>query len=107
MGESAASGRWLRAALFLGGAALFAVLVWEIGPDAIVASFSRLGWRLLIVLVFPFAIITAFDTLGWRFAFRRDRVSFLTLVRARLAGGAGNGPTPTGSARGGAGRAWL
>src|SRR6266498_3025445 len=84
MGESAASGRWLRAALVLGGAGLFAVLVWKIGPDAIVASFGRLGWRLLIVLVFPFSVITACDTLGWRFAFRRDRVSFLTLVRASL-----------------------
>ncbi len=107
MGESAASGRWLRAALFLGGAALFAVLVWKIGPDAIVASFGRLGWRLLIVLVFPFSVITACDTLGWRFAFRRDRVSFLTLVRARLAGEAVNGTTPTGSVGGEAVKAWL
>jgi glycosyltransferase 2 family protein len=107
MGETTASGRWLRAALFLGGAALFAVLVWEIGPSAIVASFGELGWRLLIVLVFPFSIITACDTLGWRFAFRRDRVSFWTLVRARVAGEAVNGTTPTGSVGGEAVKAWL
>src|SRR5687767_6076858 len=63
MGESAGSGRWLRAALWLGGAALFAFLIWQIGLRAILASFGELGWRLVIVLVFPFAIITAFDTL--------------------------------------------
>lgn len=107
MGEPAASVRWLRAVLLLGGAALFAVLVWQIGPRAIVASFGELGWRLLIVLVFPFSLITACDTLGWRFAFRRDRVSFWTLARARLAGEAVNGTTPTGSVGGEAVKAWL
>jgi len=107
MGESAASGRWPRAALLLGGAALFAFLVWQIGPRAIVASFGELGWRLLIVLVFPFSLITACDTLGWRFAFRRDRVSFWTLARARVAGEAVNGTTPTGSVGGEAVKAWL
>ncbi len=104
---SAASGRWLRAALLLGGAALFAFLVWQIGPRAIAASFGELGWRLAIVLVFPFSLITACDTLGWRFAFRRDRVSFWTLVRARVAGEAVNGTTPTGSVGGEAVKAWL
>jgi uncharacterized protein (TIRG00374 family) len=104
---SAASGRWLRAALLLGGAALFAFLIWQIGLRAILASFGELGWRLLIVLVFPFSIITAFDTLGWRFAFRRDRVSFWTLARARTAGEAVNITTPTGSVGGEAVKAWL
>jgi putative membrane protein len=107
MREQVASGRWLRAALLLAGAALFALLVWEIGPRAIAASFGRLGWALLIVLVFPFCVITAFDTLGWRYAFRRDRVSFWALARARMAGEAVNGTTPTGSVGGEAVKAWL
>jgi putative membrane protein len=107
MSGRGASGRWLRAALLLGGAALFALLVWEIGPRAIVTSFSRLGWTLLVVLVFPFCVITAFDTLGWRYAFRRDRVSFWALARARTAGEAVNGTTPTGSVGGEAVKAWL
>jgi putative membrane protein len=97
----------VRAALLLAGGALFAFLVWEIGPRAIAASFGHLGWSLLIVLVFPFSIITAFDTLGWRYAFRRDRVSFWALVRARMAGEAVNGTTPTGSVGGEAVKAWL
>jgi uncharacterized protein (TIRG00374 family) len=99
--------RWVRLALLLSGAALFAFLVWQIGARAIAASFTELSWRLLVVLVFPFSLITACDTLGWRFAFRRDRVSFWTLAKARLAGEAVNGTTPTGSVGGEAVKAWL
>jgi len=101
------SGRWLRAGLLAGGGVLFGVLVWQIGPGAIASSFTRLGWALALVLVFPFALITAFDTLGWRYAFRRDRVPFGALVRARIAGEAVNGTTPTGSVGGEAVKAWL
>src|SRR6266850_3985684 len=107
MGGKSRSAGWLRAALLLAGATLFALLVWEIGPRAIVASFTRLGFSLLIVLVFPFCVITAFDTLGWRYAFRRDRVSFWELAVARVAGEAVNGTTPTGSVGGEAVKAWL
>ena len=46
LGERSASGRWLRALLLLAGAALFAGLVWQIGPRAIAASFTRLGFAL-------------------------------------------------------------
>jgi glycosyltransferase 2 family protein len=101
------SARRLHALLLLAGAGLFALLVWQIGPRAIVASFTRLGFALLIVLVFPFCVITAFDTLGWRFAFRRNRVSFWELAMARTAGEAVNGTTPTGSVGGEAVKAWL
>jgi glycosyltransferase 2 family protein len=107
MRAEAASGRWLRAALLLGGATLFALLVWKIGPRAIALSFGQLGWTLAVVIVFPFCVITAFDTLGWRYAFRRDRVSFWALARARMAGEAVNGTTPTGSIGGEALKAWL
>src|SRR5882672_2775620 len=75
MSDETNSRRALRAALLIAGAALFALLVWQIGPRAIAASFARLGVSLFIVLVFPFCLITAFDTLGWRYAFRRDRVA--------------------------------
>lgn len=105
--EQTRPARWVRAALLGGGAALFTFLVWKIGAAAIVASFTELSWRLLVVLVFPFSLITACDTLGWRFAFRRDRASFWALARARLAGEAVNGTTPTGSVGGEAVKAWL
>jgi glycosyltransferase 2 family protein len=104
------AGAWrplLRTALVLAGAGLFALLVWEIGPRAIAASFGRLGPSLLIVLVFPFCVITLCDVLGWRNAFWRDRVPFWELARARVAGEAVNGSTPTGSIGGEAVKAWL
>ena len=107
MRAETAGGRWLRAALLLAGAALFTLLVWQIGPGAIAASFVRVGPSLLVVLVFPFCVITAFDTLGWCYAFRRDRVSFWRLALARVAGEAVNGTTPTGSVGGEAVKAWL
>jgi glycosyltransferase 2 family protein len=107
MGEGNASGRGLRVLLLIVGAALFTLLVWEIGPRAIAAAFGRLGFWLLVVVVFPFCVITAFDTLGWRYAFRRDRVSFWALAVARVAGEAVNGTTPTGSIGGEAVKAWL
>jgi glycosyltransferase 2 family protein len=107
MRERWASVPWLETLLCLAGSALVAGLVWTIGPGAIAASFGRLGWSLLIVLVFPFAVITAFDTLGWKFAFRRDRVGFGALARARMAGEAVNATTPTGSVGGEAVKAWL
>ena len=107
MSDETNSRRALRAALLIAGAALFALLVWQIGPRAIAASFARLGPSLVIVLVFPFCAITAFDTLGWRYAFRRDRVGFWPLALARVAGEAVNGTTPTGSVGGEAVKAWL
>src|SRR5262249_15243317 len=107
MGEGHASGRCLRALLLLAGAGLVTLLVWEIGPPAIVPTVRPLGASLPVVVVFPFCVITAFDTLGWRYAFRRDRVSFWTLAVARVAGEAVNGTTPTGSIGGEAVKAWL
>ncbi|MBI4610769.1 MAG: flippase-like domain-containing protein [Candidatus Rokubacteria bacterium] len=93
--------------LLVCGLALFGGLVFEIGPMAILSSFARLSWRLLIVLCFPFSLVTIFDTLGWRFAFAHDRVSFLPLLRARLAGEAFNATTPTASVGGEGVKAWL
>ncbi|HTY78657.1 MAG TPA: flippase-like domain-containing protein [Candidatus Bathyarchaeia archaeon] len=99
--------RWIRLALLLGGAALFAWLVASIGPRAILAAFADLSWRLVVILVFPFGVTTLLDTLGWRYAFRRSVVPFPSLLAARLAGEAFNLTTPTASVGGEALKAWL
>ena len=97
----------IRVMLLIGGSALFIVLVVRIGPAAVIASFSDLSWRLLVILCFPFVLINTFDTLGWKFAFRRDAVPFSSLLAARLAGEAFNATTPTASVGGEAVKAWL
>ena len=99
--------RTVRVILFVCGLALFGGLVFQIGPTAIISSFSHLSWRLLIVLCFPFSLVTIFDTLGWRFAFAHDCVSFHVLLRARLAGEAFNATTPTASVGGEGVKTWL
>jgi hypothetical protein len=52
----------------------------------VLASFQELSWRLLIVIVFPCVALKTFDTLAWRFSFPHDRVPFLPLATALLAG---------------------
>jgi uncharacterized protein (TIRG00374 family) len=89
------------------GAALFLVLLHEVGPAAIGASFAQLSWRLGVILLFPFVLITVCDTLGWKWAFGRDHVPFHSLVLARMAGEAVNSTTPTASIGGEAVKAWL
>ena len=97
----------LRALLLVLGLALLGVLVATNDPAAIVASITRLSWRLAVLVCFPFVLVTIFDTLGWRFAFLRDRVAFRTLLGVRLAGEAFNLTTPTASLGGEAIKAWL
>src|SRR5712692_8273088 len=92
--------RLLRVGLVLGGAALFAFLLVQIGVGSIASSFAQLSWRLFVLLIFPFVLVTVFDTLGWRFAFLHDRVPFSTLLSTRLAGEAFNATTPTASVGG-------
>lgn len=92
--------RLTRRLLFLCGLALFVVLLHDIGTGPVVASFTQLSWRLLVILVFPFVVVTLCDTLGWRYAFAHDTVPFLALVRARLAGESFNATTPTASVGG-------
>lgn len=102
--------KWMRMvhqALFVGGAALFLVLLARIGPGAVAEAFSGLSWRVLVILFFPAVLVVAFDTLGWRFAFRRDRLPFRALLLVRLAGEAFNVTTPTASLGGEAVKAWL
>lgn len=92
--------RLTRRLLFLCGVAFFVVLLRNLGTEPIVAAFSQLSWRLLVVVVFPFAVVTLCDTLGWRFAFAEDTVPFWTLVRTRMAGESFNATTPTASVGG-------
>lgn len=99
--------RALRIALVLVGVVLLVAMIAWNDPAAILASIRRLGWGLLLVIVFPAALVMFFDTLGWRFAFAHDRVPFPTLVTVRLAGEAFNMATPTAALGGEAVKAWL
>jgi putative membrane protein len=92
--------RLWRLLLVLAGVALLAWLVREVGPGAILATFRRLGWRLVVLLAFPFSAAVVLDTLGWWVLLRGHRVPFAALVRARLAGEAINLTTPTASVGG-------
>ena len=96
--------RWLPIAF---GVALLAVLVGMVGTDdALAATANALGWRSLLVCL-PFALIMCVDTLGWRFAFADDRVPFLRLVAARMAGEAVNVITAVVPIGGDAVKVWL
>lgn len=82
--------RVFRSLVTLAGLAIIVVLIVKIGRDeALTATARGLGWRSLLVCL-PFALIMAVDTLGWRYAFAYDRVPFLRLVGARVAGEAVN-----------------
>src|SRR5207244_12647857 len=96
-----------RVIVLIGGACLLGALVASVGVEPVADAFATMSWWLLVVLVFPCVPGNIFDTLGWRFAFPHDRVSFLTLWRARLAGEAVNTVTPTASVGGEAVKAWL
>ena len=96
--------RWVAIA---SGAAIFVVLVGVVGTDEALAATARaLGWRSLLVCL-PFALIMGVDTLGWRFAFADDRVPFLRLVAARMAGEAVNVITAVVPIGGDAVKVWL
>jgi uncharacterized protein (TIRG00374 family) len=107
-GESAgAKARWYRAALLVCGGALCAYLILRIGLTPILESFRTLSWRLLIVIVFPCVVLKTFDTLAWGVAFPHERMSFLRLATALLAGQAVGSTTPAGLIGGNAVMAWM
>ena len=74
--------------------------------EALAAGARALGWRSLVVCL-PFALIMAVDTLGWRYAFAYDRVPFLRLIAARMAGEALNVITGVAPVGGDAVKVWL
>jgi putative membrane protein len=98
---------WLRLVLLALGVALLIGLVVGHDPAAVFASLRQLSWRFLVILVFPAIPVMVFDTLGWRYAFLRDRVPFVTLLRTRLVGEAFNLVTPTAALGGEGVKAWL
>jgi uncharacterized protein (TIRG00374 family) len=97
----------LRSLATVAGLAIIVVLVVRVGSDeALTAAARALGWRALLVCL-PFAAIMAVDTLGWRYAFAADRVPFLRLVAARIAGEAVNVMTAVAPVGGDAIKVWL
>jgi uncharacterized protein (TIRG00374 family) len=99
--------RTVKTVLFILGALLLAVLVYQVGADPILATMRRLAWWQFVLICLPYAVITAFDTLGWRFAFARDRAPFWRLYGARVVGEALNIVTAVGQVGGEAAKAWL
>ena len=98
---------WLRLVLLALGVGLLIGLVVGHDPAAVFASLGQLSWRFVVILLFPAIPVMIFDTLGWRYAFLRDRVPFVALLRTRLVGEAFNLVTPTAALGGEGVKAWL
>lgn len=78
------------------GIALFAYLLFRIGPAVLAADLRRVGARLLLLVALG-AVTFSLDTLGWRFAIpaAERRVPFPSLFAMRIAGDAVNYVTPS------------
>src|SRR5215813_8523129 len=99
--------RAFRSLATVAGLAIMVVLIVRVGSDdALTAAARALGWRSLLVCL-PFALIMAVDTLGWRYAFAYDRVQFLRLMAARIAGEAVNVVTAVAPVGGDAVKVWF
>jgi len=99
--------RVFRSLATVAGLAIMVILIVRVGSDeALTATARALGWRSLLVCL-PFALIMAVDTLGWRYAFVYDRVPFLRLVAARIAGEAVNVMTAVAPIGGDAVKVWF
>jgi glycosyltransferase 2 family protein len=99
--------RAFRSLATVAGLAIMVVLIMRVGSDdALTAAARALGWRSLLVCL-PFALIMAVDTLGWRYAFAYDRVPFLRLMAARIAGEAVSVVTALASVGGDAVKVWF
>lgn len=88
--------RWIERALLLGGVVLLAVLVYQLDARAVAANLRLVGWGILLILAQEIIAIVA-NTMGWWVGFPRHqaRVTFASLLAARLAGDAVNYLTPT------------
>jgi len=99
--------RVVRSLATVAGLALMVILIVRVVSDEALSATARaLGWRSLLVCL-PFALIMAVDTLGWRYAFAYDRVPFLRLVAARIAGEAVNVMTAVAPVGGDAIKVWF
>ena len=102
-----ASVRIFRLIATLVGLAIVGILIVRVGSDeALIDAARGLRWRALLVCL-PFGLIMAVDTLGWRYAFAYDRVPFLRLMAARVAGEAVNIVTAMASIGGDAVKVWF
>jgi hypothetical protein len=94
--------RWLTGLIIVLGTATFLYLLWSFGPMRVWERLRLFGWGFAAVL--PFQIFDhALNALGWRFAFAPDearKVSFLDLMRVRVAGDGVNYLTPSGNIAG-------
>lgn len=89
--------RILHAACLLLGAALFAVLVREVGVDALLRESARLGWGVLAIVAVE-GLADLLHTAGWQRCFPEDaRPHIRELWGPHLAGAAVNLVTPTGT----------
>lgn len=88
--------RGLKGALLLVGLGLFGLILWRVGPGAVVAVLRPVGWG-IPVLILAYLPVWVLDTFGWKFAFPAGspRVPLLRLLRIRLTGEAFNVLTPT------------
>jgi uncharacterized protein (TIRG00374 family) len=92
---------------FLAGLALFAWLIFRIGPSVIGRNLARVGWGFALVLALESVTVT-FLTLGWRRTLPAGRrVPWASLAAMRLAGDAVNTLAPAAVVGGEAIRAGL
>jgi uncharacterized protein (TIRG00374 family) len=88
--------RYVERALLVAGLGLFGVLLYEVGPAAVVVNIRTAGWGILL-LVAQELLAYGCNTLGWWYAFPAPGpgVRFRRLLAARIAGDAVNYVTPT------------
>jgi putative membrane protein len=79
-----------------GGLVLLALLIYELGPTAVLANLEVVGWGILLIVGQEFFSYVA-NAVGWLAAFPspRPRIPFRQLLAARIAGDAVNYVTPT------------
>src|SRR5690349_17849917 len=88
--------RVLERVLLVAGIALFAFLIWELGPQTVLANLRLVGWGIVLIIGQEIVAYLA-NTLGWLAAFAppRPHLGFGRMVAARMAGDAVNYVTPT------------
>lgn len=82
--------------LFLSlGSALFAFLIYRVGPAAIYAHLNELGWRLPVAFL-PYLLVYLLDTWGWKSTLdeKVSKLPFAQLFSIRMAGESINYLTP-------------
>src|SRR5262249_61865278 len=86
---------------FAAGILLLCWLLWRIGPDALLANLSQLGWGfVLVIALHGFNVL--FNSLAWRRVLSADhRVPLPVLPEMQMAGDPVNAGNPPGALGGG------